>query len=165
MEKTIEELEKELEELEASNKSAWDTYGSELCAGDMSGQENALRDKITELKLGYPKNIQKLELDDDLLLAIIGGDGERVTVRNGRRDIKFGQLLFKGVRDSGLKYIVEVTEVRYVKVFDVSEDIIKAEGFTNWSDFYKDMEKYYPDLDIADECTVVFFKIADVTTQ
>ena len=165
MEKSIEELEKELADLEESNMASWNIYGSELCAGDMSGKENAIRDKIAELKLGYPKDIQRLKLDDDLLLAIIGGEGERVTVRKGRRDIKLERLLFEGSKDDGLKYIVEVTEVRYVSVVDVDDDVIKAEGFVKWGDFYEDMKKYYPDLDVSDEVTVIYFEIADVTTQ
>ena len=164
-EKTIEELEKELEKLKESNKASWDMYGSELCAGDMIGRERALQEKINELKSGIPKDIQKLKLDDDLLLAIIGGDGERVTVRKGRRDIKLGQLLFVGVKDDGLRYVVEVIEVRYVKAYDIPDDVIRAEGFDNWTDFYEDMKKFYPDMDLTDECTVVFFQIADVTTQ
>lgn len=164
-EKTIEELEKELEKLKESNKASWDMYGSELCAGDMIGRERALQEKINELKSGIPKDIQKLKLDDDLLLAIIGGDGERVTVRKGRRDIKLGQLLFVGAKDDGLRYVVEVIEVRYVKAYDIPDDVIRAEGFDNWTDFYEDMKKFYPDMDLTDECTVVFFQIADVTTQ
>ena len=165
MKEKVEELEKELADLEESNMASWNIYGSELCAGDMSHKENALRDKITELKLGYPKDIQKLKLDDDLLLAIIGGEGERMTVRKGRRDIQFGGLLFEGATDAGLKYVVTVTEVRYVSVVDVDDDVIKAEGFVKWGDFYDDMKRYYPDLDVSDEVTVVYFEIADVKTQ
>ena len=160
-EKTIEELEK----VKASNKRAWDTYGSELCAGEMIGEERALKDKIAELKSGIPKNIQKLKLDDKLLLPIMDGDGERVTVRKGRRDIQLGQLLFEGVLDERLKYLVTVTEIRYVRVVDVDDDVIRAEGFGNWGDFYEDMKKYYSDLDISDEVTVIYFEVADVTTQ
>lgn len=109
--------------------------------------------------------METLKLDDDLLLAIIGGDGERVTVRKGRRDIKLEPLLFVGSRDNTLRYVVEVTEIRYVSVVDVDDDVIKAEGFIKWGDFYEDMKKYYPDLDVSDEVTVVYFEVADVTTQ
>lgn len=49
--KTIEELEKELEKLKESNRASWDMYGSELCAGDMSAKESALQDEIDELKM------------------------------------------------------------------------------------------------------------------
>jgi hypothetical protein len=181
MEKTIEELEKELEELKASNKSAWDTYGSELCAGDMIGQERALEKKIQRKKALVilrekglvdendkpipAKPLQFLKLDDDLLLAIIGGDGERVTVRKGRRDIQLGRLLFVGATDEGLRYVVEVTEVRYLRIVNVDDDVIKAEGFDNWVALYNGMKFYYPDLEPIDECTVVYFETANVKTQ
>jgi len=48
--KTVAELEQELAELEASNASMWNTYGSELCAGEMIEEEKALRNKIEKLK-------------------------------------------------------------------------------------------------------------------
>ena len=50
MKKTIEQLEKELEDLKTSHRSQWDTYGSELCAGDMIRQEEELEKKIANLK-------------------------------------------------------------------------------------------------------------------
>ena len=50
MDKRLEILEKELEDLRSSHRSLWDMYGSELCAGDMSGQERALEEKIKKLK-------------------------------------------------------------------------------------------------------------------
>ena len=40
----------ELRKLEESNRSAWDTYGSELCAGDMSAKEKRLQDEIDLLE-------------------------------------------------------------------------------------------------------------------
>lgn len=49
-EKTVEELEKELERMRESHRSLWDTYGSELCAGDMIRQEKNLESEIEKLK-------------------------------------------------------------------------------------------------------------------
>lgn len=49
-EKTIEELEQELKEMKDSHRSLWDTYGSELCAGDMIRQEEKLENDIARLK-------------------------------------------------------------------------------------------------------------------
>lgn len=164
-EKTIEELEKELEDLRESNKGAWEMWGSELCSGDMERQEEALIDKISELKLGYPKDIQTLKLEDNLLLQLIGGEGKPVTVRVGRRDIKLGQLLFIGARDQTIRYVVEVVEIRYLKAYDIGEDVIEAEGFKNWTEFYEDIKRFYPDLELTDECTVIYYQTADVKTQ
>ncbi len=46
----IEQLEKELEQLKAIHKSAAETYGSELCAGDMIRKEEELESQIKILK-------------------------------------------------------------------------------------------------------------------
>ena len=48
--KTIEQLEKELADLKEYHKSAWNTYGSEICAGDMIRQEEELEKEIDERK-------------------------------------------------------------------------------------------------------------------
>lgn len=50
MSEELQKLEKELEDLKESNLSSWNTYGSELCAGDMIRQERELEEKINELK-------------------------------------------------------------------------------------------------------------------
>jgi len=55
--KTIEQFEKELEDLKASHRSQWDIYGSELCAGDMIRQEEKIEKEIAKLK-----EIQETEL-------------------------------------------------------------------------------------------------------
>ena len=50
MSKEIETLEKELTELKEYHESAWETYGSELCAGGMISKERALQEQIDKLK-------------------------------------------------------------------------------------------------------------------
>jgi len=37
------------------NKSAWDTYGSELCAGEMIGEERKIEEEIEILRRNVPK--------------------------------------------------------------------------------------------------------------
>lgn len=46
----IERLKKELDEVRRSNKSLWDIYGSELCAGDMINEEKQLEEQIKKLE-------------------------------------------------------------------------------------------------------------------
>ena len=50
MSKRVEVLEAALEKVRESNRSLWDMYGSELCAGDMIGEERALEEQIKKLK-------------------------------------------------------------------------------------------------------------------
>ena len=49
-EQEIKKLEKELQDLKASNRSMWDSYGSELCAGAMINEEEKLEKEIERLK-------------------------------------------------------------------------------------------------------------------
>lgn len=46
----INKLVEELIKVEKSNTSSWEMYGSELCAGSMIGEENAIENKIKELR-------------------------------------------------------------------------------------------------------------------
>ena len=50
MSKKLQILEKALDDLKRNHNSQWETYGSELCAGDMSGKEEELERKIKKLK-------------------------------------------------------------------------------------------------------------------
>lgn len=49
-EQKIKKLEKELKEIKESNRSMWDSYGSELCAGAMINEEEKLEKEIERLK-------------------------------------------------------------------------------------------------------------------
>lgn len=46
----IDRLKNELSELRQSNLDSWNTYGSELCAGDMISKEQKLEDQIKKLE-------------------------------------------------------------------------------------------------------------------
>jgi hypothetical protein len=50
MSKRLEILERALEDMKRDHMSQWETYGSELCAGDMNGREEELQKKIKKLK-------------------------------------------------------------------------------------------------------------------
>lgn len=46
----LEEKKEELRKLKELNKSMWDTYGSELCAGHMSAKEEELEEEIKRIE-------------------------------------------------------------------------------------------------------------------
>lgn len=46
----IDKLKKELSELREDNLDMWNTYGSELCAGNMFANEKKLEDQIKKLE-------------------------------------------------------------------------------------------------------------------
>ncbi len=97
---------------------------------------------------------QALLIADDLMPLIKSGK-KKITIRKGRRDVELGKLLFTS---SDEIQMVEVVEVRYLRVSGVSEEICKQDGFYGWVDFYEGMKRFYPDLDVSEECTIVFFE-------
>jgi len=54
----INDLVDKLEKTRESNRSAWDTYGSELCAGGMIGEENYIEEQIEGLR----RNVSNTEI-------------------------------------------------------------------------------------------------------
>lgn len=50
MSKRLEILEKALEDMKRSHRALWDTYGSELSAGELISNEKELEEKIIKLK-------------------------------------------------------------------------------------------------------------------
>lgn len=50
MSKRLEILERSLAKVKEKNRSLWDTYGSELCAGEMIEEERVIEEKIKHLK-------------------------------------------------------------------------------------------------------------------
>ena len=50
MSKRLEKLERALADMKASNRSIWDIYGSELCAGEMMKEEERLQKEIDKIK-------------------------------------------------------------------------------------------------------------------
>ena len=101
---------------------------------------------------------QELLLANDLFPALKLG-GKRVTIRKGRRDIQLGKLVFSPTTpDKKIKPVkVNVTEVRYKRLQDVTNDEAKCDGFWDASHMYSGMKKYYPDLKRTDEVTFIIF--------
>lgn len=100
---------------------------------------------------------QKLKLADDLFPSLEEGN-KRMTIRRGYRDIRLGDLLFEGVTDESLQKEVEVVEVTHIGIGAVSEEECQNDGFENWGDFFQGMKKYYPDLEVTEECTLIYFE-------
>jgi hypothetical protein len=100
--------------------------------------------------------MQTLKLADDLFGPLREGN-KNITIRKGYREIHLGKLLFEGAEDETLQEEVEVVEVVHIRVSGVTDEIAQMDGFNNWVDFFEGMKYYYPDLEVSDECTIIFF--------
>jgi len=156
MNKNLEDLKKEREK----TINRWEELG--LLEG-LTGNIDKDKTKLFESKTSHLINekpikiMQTLKLADDLFPSLIEGN-KRMTIRRGYRDIRLGDLLFEGASDDSLQKEVEVVEVTHIRVAGVSDEECQNDGFNDWIDFYQGMKKYYPDLEVTEECTLIYFE-------
>ena len=98
--------------------------------------------------------MQKLTLYEDIFDAL--EKGKLTTIRKGRRNITLGKLIFESVT-TNRKNIVEVVAVYYSKLEEVNSEDIENDGFKNHQDMWEKMLRFYPDIGLEDEVTVVKF--------
>ncbi len=120
--------------------------------------------------------LSELKLANDLFPAMAEG-GKRVTCRLGRRDVPLGHFVFvstdpvqdvsDGVgsyQDGGETFLcclVVVTEVRYKRLVDVTNGEAKADGFKSARSMLVGLRRFYPDIHLGSEVTLVYFQPKD----
>jgi hypothetical protein len=83
--------------------------------------------------------------------------GKRVTIRKGRRDIFLGPLAFASTNNNRTQ-IVEVDMVYYCKLKLVLPSDYINDGFNDIDHMFQEMKKFYPDISMDSEVSVVRFK-------
>lgn len=99
--------------------------------------------------------MQRLTLYEDVFDAL--EKGKRTTIRKGRRDIALGKLSFEST-DTKRQQIVEVITVYYTRLKNVNAEDLKNDGFKDHLDMWEKMKRFYPDILLEDEVTVVKFR-------
>lgn len=104
--------------------------------------------------------VQELKLADELFVDLIAGY-KQVTIRNGKRDIKPGPLVFTGVNDLSLSAEVNVTEVVVKQLSELTDREAQADGALNAEEMAEALKRFYPDIKPESTITIVKFKVAD----
>lgn len=99
--------------------------------------------------------MQKLTLFEDVFDAL--EKGKLTTIRKGRRDIVLGELLFESVETKRQK-VVEVSTVYYTRLENVNSEDLENDGFKDHLGMWEQMKRFYPDIQMEDEVTVVKFR-------
>jgi hypothetical protein len=99
--------------------------------------------------------MQVLTLLEDIFDSL--EKGKLTTIRKGRRDIKLGDLLFESV-ETKRQELVYVISVHYCRLADVPLDDLQNDGFIDHQDLAERMKRFYPDIILNDEVTVVKFE-------
>ncbi|MDH5367657.1 MAG: hypothetical protein OEW67_11750 [Cyclobacteriaceae bacterium] len=98
--------------------------------------------------------MQKLTLYEDVFDAL--DTGKTTTIRKGRISISLGELL---LQSTALKReeTVLVKMVYFCLLKDVMQDDIINDGFDDHDDMSEKMKRFYPDITLETEVTVVRF--------
>lgn len=102
------------------------------------------------------KYMQVLKLADDLFGPIRSAE-KLTTIRKGRRDVALGDLRFEGATDESLSEVVNVTSVIFTTLAGVSKAVLESDGFEDHDDALEQMKRFYPDITLNTEVTVIDF--------
>ena len=98
--------------------------------------------------------MQKLTLFEDVFDAL--ATGKVVTIRKGKLSIACAELLFQST-EKKREQIVFVKEVYYGLLKDVKQKDLVNDGFKNHQDMTDKMKRFYPDITLETEVTVIKF--------
>jgi hypothetical protein len=120
------------------------------------------------------ENYQQMLMANDLFPLFSQGR-KRVTCRQGRRDIQLAHLMFVStdpveVNEDWNVYcnhlqgvhmcqLVDVTEVKYKRLFYVTDIEAQEDGFADITSMLQGMRRFYPSLHLGSEMTFVHFKV------
>lgn len=80
-----------------------------------------------------------------------------ITIREGHRDYTLGPVLL-GCHILNWATMGEIIEVRHTILERVSRDELKDDGFLNWTDAILGLKKFYPNIDLDSDVTVIRWK-------
>lgn len=98
--------------------------------------------------------MQKLSLYEDIFDTL--EEGKQTTIRKGRLSIALGELIFESTETQREK-TVNVQTVYYTQLKNVNLEDLKNDGFKDHQDMWQKIKRFYPDIELEDEVTVVKF--------
>jgi len=99
--------------------------------------------------------MQEIKLYEDVFDEL--ENGKRCTIRKGYKDISLGAVSFKSTETNRNRYY-EVWMVYHCKLKHVLPDDLISDGFDSHSDMEQQMKRFYSDITLDDEVTVIKFK-------
>lgn len=98
-------------------------------------------------------SIQTIELRDSMFEKVRNGK-KIATLRKGKRDYIPGDTLLYGKKYCDM---IEVTDLTYKKLDEISDEDARVEGYSKASDLIKIMKDLYPGITNDTICTQVWF--------
>jgi hypothetical protein len=98
--------------------------------------------------------MQKLTLYEDVFDAL--ALGKKTTIRKGNVSIALGELLFQST-EVHREAVVHVKKVYSCLLNEVIPDDLSNDGFIDHQDMAEKMKRFYPDITLESEVTVIKF--------
>lgn len=97
---------------------------------------------------------QKLMLAEDMFDSL--ELGKICTIRKGIRNISLGELIFESTETHKTQNVM-VHTVIYTELQRVPFRYVINNGFISYDDMCVKLKKYYPDIELNSECTIVVY--------
>jgi|ERR1035438_3696367 hypothetical protein len=104
--------------------------------------------------------MQTIKLADDLFPGLADGS-KTVTLRKGYRDIKPGPMMIESTSGELPTVEVDVMEVRFKRMFDLTAEEAAADGFESLDSVIPLMQRFYPDFNENSEITLIYFAMLE----
>ncbi len=102
--------------------------------------------------------IDNLLLAEDLYEKLLAGEKE-ITLRLGYRDVRMGELVFAPTGDESRNIAVNVYMVVHAALRDIPDILLETEGFKNHEEAVAGLRRFYPDVNLDSEVTVILFEL------
>lgn len=101
--------------------------------------------------------METILINSDLLELV--KQGKKITTcRNGIRKYKSGKTILKSNISEDF-VIINITELVYCKLKDVTEDMAKDDGFVNKANLIELLESIYKEINDESDITIVHFSL------
>ncbi len=97
-----------------------------------------------------------LKLNDKSFDGLFDGT-KVVTIRKGRIDIPLGINKMESASDNTHIKEIEVYQVVYMHLKFIPDTVAQDDGYENSEEMFEGLLKFYPDLTLEDEVTIIYF--------
>jgi len=92
---------------------------------------------------------------DELIRESILDGSKKISIRQGCRDYQVGDVLMLCCHIEPWCVMADVTDVKYSKLRDVTQEEYLADGFKDYSHMLEGMRRFYPDLNQESLMTIL----------
>ena len=102
--------------------------------------------------------MQEILIREELLEQTIEGK-KTTTCRKGIRTYDLGETILKSNSSENF-VLINITELKYYKMKDITDEIAKCDGFANRENFIKVMQEIYESINDDTDVTLVIYELA-----